>query len=150
MIINRSFLFTLVCSIGISSVALSQEDCSDEKLYASATQTRSDDRFDEFQKIYDQPSYKDGEKKFDKFIRKNLKLSDDAKTKIFSINYKLTVKCDGEIENIEILGDASTVDLTNLIEILEQTKGKWIPALKDGKTVNCIYFGKLFVNGADY
>ena len=124
--------------------------CGDGNTYANQEQTGLDKRFDGYTKISGCPSFAGGEKKLDKLIRKSLKLSAAAKTQVFNLNYQFTVACDGKIKDVKQIGDPKANDWTNIGEIIQGTEGKWTPAQKDGKAVDCVYFRRLFVNGSQY
>jgi hypothetical protein len=144
----KSYLIILT-SICFLSFAPTPE-CGDGAIYASTKQTQYDKRFDSYTKINSSPSFKGGDKKLDKLIRSQLKLSSVAKTQIFNLNYQFTVTCDGKITDIKQLGDPKGNDWTNIVEIIASTEGSWKPAVKGGKTVNCVYFRTLFINGSSY
>ncbi len=125
-------------------------DCGDGKVYANKKQTEFDKRFDSYPKINGVPKFKGGDKKLDKLIRSKLKLSDVAKTQIFNLNYQFTVTCDGKIKDVKQIGDSKADDWTNIVEIIQGTEVDWTPAKNDGKTVDCVYFSKIFINGSQY
>lgn len=125
-------------------------DCGDGNVYASMKQTEYDKRFDDYPKIDAVPEYKDGDKKLTKLIQSELELSDVAKSQIFNLNYQFTVTCEGKIKNVKQIGDPKADDWTNIIEIIQATEGDWIPAKIEGHPVDCIYFGKIFINGMKY
>jgi hypothetical protein len=125
-------------------------ECGDGNVYANATQTQNDNRFADYTKIDGIPEYKGGEKKLDKLILAQLKLSDVAKTQIFNLNFQFTVTCDGKIKDVKQIGDPKANDWTNIVEIIQGTEGSWTPAKKDGQPVDCIYFDKVFINGSKY
>lgn len=125
-------------------------DCGDGNVYANKEQTQFDKRFDSYTKISGCPKFEGGDKKLDKLIGKNLKLSATAKTQIFNLNYRFIVTCEGKIKDVKQIGDPKADDWTNISEIIEGTEGKWTPAQKDGKPVDCVYFRTFFVNGSSY
>ena len=144
----KSFLIILT-SICFLSFAPTPE-CGDGTVYASAKQTKYDKRFDSYTKINSSPSFKGGDKKLDKLIRSQLKLSSVAKTLIFMLNYQFTVTCDGKITDIKQIGNAKFDDCTNIVEIIASTEGSWKPAVKSGKRVDCVYFRRLNIIGSSY
>lgn len=125
-------------------------DCGDGTIYANQKQTQYDKRFDEYTKIEGIPKFKGGKKKLDKLILANLKLSATAKNQIFNLNYQFVVTCDGKIQDVKQIGDPKANDWTNIAEIIQGTETHWQPAHKDGAPVDCIYFGKIFINGSQY
>lgn len=125
-------------------------DCGDGNVYANKKQTEYDKRFDSYLKIDGVPKYKGGDKKLDKLIRSKLKLSEIAKTQFFYLNYQFTVTCDGKIKDTKQIGDQKAEDWTNIVEIIHGTEGEWTPAKKDGKTVDCVYFSKILINGGQF
>ena len=58
-----------------------------------------------------------------------------------------TVTCDGMVKDIQTLGDPKMSNWTNMAEIIKNTSGMWVPALKDGKPGDCIFFGKKTILG---
>jgi hypothetical protein len=128
----------------------SNPDCGDATVYANKKQTENDKRFDIYPKIKAAPKYKGGDKKLDELIRSKLKLSEAAKTLVFNLNYQFTVTCDGKVKDVKQIGDSKADDWTNIVEIILSTEADWTPAKKDGKTVDCVYFRKLFINGSEY
>jgi len=125
-------------------------DCGDGKVYANKKQTEFDKRFDNYPKIDGVPEYKGGDKKLGKLIQTELVLSEAAKTQIFNLNYQFTVTCEGKITDVKQIGDSKADDWTNIVEIIQSTEADWTPAKKDGKTVDCVYFSKIFINGSQY
>jgi len=124
--------------------------CGDGNLYAWEEQTKLDSRFNEFPKLNGKkngPSYPGGDKALDALIREKLILDEEAKDQIFMLNYYFTVKCDGSIDDVVILGDPVVKDWTNIDHIIRRTTG-WEPATIDGKAVDCIYFRKMMINGS--
>lgn len=138
------FFFILFCSF------TSFQDCSDKTVYANSSQTKDIKRFDIFTRIDGCPTYVEGDYKFFKLLRKNLKLSDLAKTQIFMLNYQFTITCDGKLEDIKSLGDSKANHWTNIVELIRGTEGKWLPAKKGDTSVNCIFFGKMYIDGSRY
>lgn len=129
-----------------------QPACGDGKLYAWKQQTANDPRFSTFPKITGKrsgPEYTSGNKQFDRYIRERLVLEDEAKQHTFVLNYYFTVKCDGTIGDVEILGDPVVKEWTNIASIVQHTTG-WQPAEKNGKPVDCIYFRMLPINGTEF
>ncbi len=124
--------------------------CGDGTVYANEKQVKYDDRFKEYPTIPSCPEYKDGDKKLDEYIRSSLKLNDKGKTLIFNLNYKFTITCEGKIKDFVQLGDPAFKDVTNIADVIQATEGSWKAAEKDGKSVDCIYFRKLFINGTTY
>jgi hypothetical protein len=122
----------------------------DKVIYANKQQTEYDDRFNNYEKINGIPKIKGGDKKLDKIIRKNLKLSETAKTQFFMLNYQFTVNCEGEIKDVKQIGDPKADSWTNIKEVIMKTEGFWKPAKHKGKPVNCIYFSRISINGGDY
>lgn len=125
-------------------------DCGDGTTYASAKQTAEDSRFAEFPKIESAPRFKGGDKKLERFIKNRLELSEVAKKEIFSLNYALTVNCDGSLRDIKPFGDPKGDNFTNIVAILFETANLWTPAKHNGAPVDCVYFGTLFVYGDEY
>ncbi|WP_109436432.1 hypothetical protein [Aquimarina sp. AU119] len=124
------------------------EECGDGNVYVVERQTKFDKRFDSYKKIGDSPSLINGD--LNKVIEDNLKLSDEAKKIVFRLNYMFTITCDGKIKDIEIIGEPKMYNWTNLIEIVKKTEGNWIPAKKEGKEVDCVYFSKKTIIGSKY
>jgi len=125
-------------------------ECGDGITYSNEGQTKYDQRFVDYPKIASIPTYKDGIDELNKLIEERLKVKDEGKEIVFRLNYMFTVTCDGQIADFKTLGDSKLWDLTNIQEVIEGTIGKWIPAEKDGKPVNCIYFAKKTVVGNKY
>ncbi|MFC7000040.1 hypothetical protein [Rufibacter roseus] len=125
-------------------------DCGDGIVYVNEKQTQYDSRFTNFPKIDGQPKLKDGTADLNKIIEAQLKVADEAKNSVFRENFIFTVTCEGKIQDIQTLGDPKMSNWTNIIEIIKGTEGMWIPALIDGKPVDCIYFGKKTVVGNKY
>ena len=144
----RIILITLTVLLGLSFTTSS--DCGDGNTYANKKQTENDDRFKDYKKITGIPKFKGGDKKLDKFVQKNLELSEVAKTQMFNLNYQFTVTCEGKIKDVKQIGDSRADDWTNISEVIKKTEGSWTPAKKDGKTVHCVYFNKIFVSGSNY
>jgi len=140
-IISVLLMFSLLVSFTIPI------DCIDTTIYVNEKQTKYDRRFDDYERIKGCPKYKGGDFKFEQLIDKNLKLSSEAKTQIFNLNYQFTVLCDGRIVNAKQMGDSRAENWTNIVEIIKGTEGQWTPAKKNDKPVSCIYFAKMFVDG---
>ncbi|GAB3226806.1 hypothetical protein J0A67_16240 [Algoriphagus aestuariicola] len=85
-----------------------------------------------------------------KLIESKLKVKEQGKNIVFRLNYIFTITCDGQIKDFKTLGDSELSNLTNIEEIIMETNGKWIPAEKDGKPVDCIYFAKKTIAGNKY
>jgi hypothetical protein len=134
----------------LSFTFVNPQDCGDGNIYSRSKQTANYDSFDGFHKISSLPKMKGGNRRLLKIIRKNLRLSDVAKTQIFSLNYQFTITCDGQIKDIKALGDIKVKDWTNIVDIIVSTEGKWRPAKKHRKPVDCIYFDRMFINGGNY
>lgn len=144
----KKILITLSIFIGFAFTTA--PDCGDGKVYANSKQTENDIRFNSYSKISDAPKFKGGDKKLDKLVRENLRLSETAKSQIFNLNYQFTVTCDGKIKDVKQLGDPTVDNWTNIGEVIQATEVDWTPAKKDGKAVDCIYFDKVFINGSNY
>jgi hypothetical protein len=126
--------------------------CGDGILYAWERQTGGDPRFSAFPKITGKrsgPRYSSGDKGLDRFVRERLVLDNEAKPHTFVLNYYFTVKCDGTVTDVELLGDPVVKTWTNIASIVQHTTG-WKPAEKNGKPVDCIYFRTLRIDGAAY
>lgn len=126
--------------------------CGNGTLYAVKKQTEGDSRFSSFPKIEGKrniPVYPGGDKALDNLIREKLVLDAEAQRYDFVLNYYFTVKCDGSIEDVTVLGDEEIADWTNIATIIEHTYD-WQPAYVDGKAVDCIYFRKLSIKGSDF
>ena len=106
-------------------------------------------RFQNYKKINSAPKFKGGKKTFEAFMLKNLVLSANAKKQVFNMNYQFTINCYGDIKDVKALGEMPT-DFTNLEETIPKTKGLWKPARHKRRKVDCIYFGKLFINGTSW
>lgn len=123
--------------------------CGDGTLYAVKKQTEGDSRFSAFPKIEGKrniPVYPGGDKALDNLIREKLILDPEAQRYDFVLNYYFTVKCDGSIGEVVVLGDEEIADWTNISTIIRHTTD-WQPAYVDGKPVDCIYFRKLPIVG---
>lgn len=125
-------------------------DCGDGIIYSNEEQTKYDQRFVDYPKIASVPAYKEGKDQLNKLIEEKLKVKDEGKQIVFRLNYMFTITCDGQIKDYKELGDSKLSNLTNMQDIIEGTKGKWTPAEKDGKSVDCIYFAKKTVDGSKY
>lgn len=126
--------------------------CGDGILYAVKKQTEGDSRFSAFPKIEGKrniPVYPGGDKALDNLIREKLTLDHEAQRYDFILNYYFTVKCDGSIADVVVLGDEELADWTNISSIILHTRD-WQPAYVGGKAVDCIYFRKLSIQGHDY
>lgn len=135
----------------LAFISLEQSsDCGDEVTYSNEEQTKYDQRLSDYPKIASAPEYKEGKDELNKLIEEKLKVKEEGKQIVFRLNYMFTITCDGQIKDFKELGDAKLSNLTNMQEIIEGTKGKWIPADKDGKPVDCIYFSKKTVVGSKY
>jgi hypothetical protein len=139
-------LFTLL----FSSIVIHGQSCVDTTIYANAKQTKYDNRFSSYKKIKSQPKYSGGPKKFEKYLRAHLVVDPRFKNEIFNLNYQIVISCEGEIIEAKTMGDKRFGEITNFIQIAHKTAGEWKPAKKNGESVNCIYFGRLFVNGSLY
>jgi len=146
----KQFLIILEVALCFGFTTNLNPDCGDGNVYANKKQTEYDKRFDYYEKISGLPKFKGGDKKLDKVVRKNLELSEVAKTQIFNLNYQFTVTCDGKIKDVKQIGDSRADDWTNISDVIKKTEEDWTPAKKDGKSVNCVYFAKVFVNGSTY
>ena len=125
-------------------------ECGDSVTYANETQTKYDKRLSDYLKISSVPTYSEGEEAFNKLIDTQLNVKDAGKQLVFRLNYRFTVTCNGEIKDFQSLGSAKSSDLTNMQEIIKSTTGKWVPAEKDDKPVDCIYFAKKTIIGSNY
>ncbi len=139
----------VLTSILLTTFSFTQT-CSDTTIYANSKQTKYDNRFSNYKKIKSQPKYSGGSKKFESYLRENLIVDARFKNEIFNLNYQITISCDGKIIEAKTLGDKRFGEITNFIEIAQKTEGNWKAAKNKGKEVNCIYFGKMFVNGSLY
>jgi hypothetical protein len=131
--------------------SISAQECGDGVTYASQKQTEFDKRFDAYPKLNGNkgmPKFKGGDEKLDELIRSHLKLSEEARTQIFNLNFKFTITCDGRLKDVVQIGDKRADSWTNIAEIIPSSG--WEPARKDGKPVDCVYFGKVMVNGSQY
>ncbi len=146
----RQILIILSAALCFGFSTNPTHNCGDGNVYANKKQTEYDKRFDNYEKISGLPKFKGGNKKLDKFVRNNLKLSEIAKAQIFNLNYQFTVTCDGIIKDVKQIGDSRADDWTNISEVIKKTQENWTPARKDGKPVDCIYFSRIFVNGSNY
>jgi hypothetical protein len=144
----KLFSLLLIALLGFSSSK--SLDCGDGKTYANIKQTEFDKRFDSYEKIKGCPEFKEGDKGLTELILKDLKLSDIAKTQVFNLNFTAKITCDGKIVDARQIGDPKMDEFTNILQILKSTQDMWTPAKKDGKPVECIYFGKVFINGTKY
>lgn len=131
--------------------SLYAQECGEGLTYASQKQTEFDSRFDAYPKLdgnKGMPQFKGGDKKLEELIRSQLKLSEEARTQIFILNFKFTISCDGRVKDVMQIGDKRADAWTNITEIIPMSG--WEPARKDGKPVDCIYFGRVMVNGSQY
>jgi len=142
----KSILITLLAFISLEPSL----ECGDGVTYSNEEQTKYDQRLADYPKIASAPAYKDGKEELNKLIEEKLKVKDEGKQIVFRLNYMFTIACDGQIRDFKELGDSKLSNLTNIQEIIEGTKGKWAPAEKDGKPVDCIYFAKKTVVGSKY
>lgn len=124
--------------------------CGDGITYSNETQTKNDERLNDYPKIEGLPTYTGGKMELEKLIEVNLKISENAKDLVFRLNYIFTVTCEGKIKDFKTLGDPKASKLTNMKEIIEATSGNWIPAEKNGKAVDCIYFAQTTIGGNTY
>lgn len=126
--------------------------CGDGQVYAVKNQTDGDHRFQSFPKIAGKkniPVYPGRDKALDKLIQEKLLLDPEARKYDFVLNFYFTVKCDGSIGDVVVLGDPEVADWTNIATIIQHTR-EWQPAYVDGKPVDCIYFRKISVKGSEY
>lgn len=126
--------------------------CGNGTLYAVKKQTEGDSRFSAFPKIEGKrniPVYPGGDKALDNLIREKLILDAEAQRYEFVLNYYFTVKCNGSIGDVVVLGDKELAEWTNISTIIQHTTD-WQPAYVDGKAVDCIYFRKLPIKGSDF
>jgi len=145
----------IIISLALSSIfvgiSFGQEtECGDGTTYSNEKQTKYDKRLSDFPKIESVPTYSDGKDELNKLIESNLKVSENGKNIVFRLNYMFTVTCDGQIKDFKTLGDPKASELTNMEDIIKETNGKWKPAEKDGKFVDCIYFAKKTIVGNKY
>ena len=142
--------FLVILIVFLCFAFTSQPDCGDGSVYANKKQTEYDKRFDKYKKISGLPKFKGGDKKLKKFVQNNLELSEVAKTQIFNLNYQFTVTCDGKIKDVKQIGNSKMNDWTNISGVIKKTEENWTPAVNGGKTVDCVYFSKIFINGSLY
>ena len=146
----KTKIFLSILLIFICLAFTSEPTCGDETVYANSKQTANDNRFKKYKKIKDVPKFKGGERKLENIIRNNLELAEDAKSQIFNLNYQFTLTCEGKIKDVVQIGDPIADNWTNIETILKDTESDWKVAKKDGEAVNCIYFGKIFINGSQF
>ena len=127
-----------------------ETECGDGIIYSNEKQTKYDKRLSDYPKIESLPTYSDGKDELNKLIESSLKVAENAKDIVFRLNYMFTVTCDGQIKDFQTLGDPKASELTNMEDILKETSGKWKPAEKDGKPVDCIFFAKKTIVGSKY
>lgn len=125
-------------------------NCGDGTTYVNEKQVKYDKRFAAYPKIESVPQFSGGKEALNKLIEEKLKVSEKAKNIVFRLNFMFTITCDGKIKDFKTLGDPKASSLTNMIEIIESTKGKWTPAKKDGVAVDCIYFAQKTILGSKY
>ncbi len=142
----KSILIILIALISFGQ----ETECGDGITYSNEKQTKYDGRLEDYPKIEGVPIYSEGKDEFNKLIESKLKVKDEGKGIVFRLNYMFTITCDGEIKDFKTLGDSKLSDLTNMQEVIASTNGKWIPAEKDGKPVDCIYFAKKTIVGSKY
>lgn len=126
--------------------------CGDGIVYALESQTADDERFTEFQKITGKKNsikFPGGDKTLDKLLREKLVLSEEAQQHVFNLNYYFVVNCDGSVGEVTVLGDSEVAKWTNIENMIKHTLG-WQPAMVNGKSVDCIYFRKLLIQGSNY
>lgn len=146
---ERTFFFLYVL-LGCST--LHAQECGDGTIYASEKQTGADPLFARYPKLYgfeSMPRFKDGNENLHALIYAKLKLSAEARAVIFNLNFQFTVTCDGRVTNVKQLGAPRMDNWTNIAEILLATSD-WKAATKDGKAVDCLYFGRILINGTYY
>ena len=147
----RKTILFLAFSIFFIGITFGQEsECGDGIIYSNEKQTKYDKRLADYPKIESVPTYSDGKEELKKLIESNLKVKDEGKEIVFRLNYMFTITCDGKIKDFKTLGDSKLSDLTNIQDIIAGTSGKWIPAEKDGKPVDCVYFAKKTIVGNKY
>lgn len=139
-------ILTILLTYGFSQ----NSDCGDGTVYANKKQTKFDDRFGDYPKISGVPKFKGGDTKLNSIVLENLKLSDVAKTQIFRLNYQFTVTCEGKIKDVKQIGNPMVDGWTNIINVIQSIESDWTPAKNKGKTVDCIYFSSLTINGSKY
>lgn len=127
-----------------------ETECGDGTIYSNEKQTKYEKRLVDYPKIESVPTYSDGKDELNKLIESKLKVSEQGKDIVFRLNYMFTITCDGQIKDFKTLGDSKLSTLTNIEEIISETNGKWIPAEKDRKPVDCIYFAKKTIVGDKY
>ena len=147
----RKIIIFLTLNLIFIGISLGQEtECGDGITYSNEKQTKYDKRLADYPKIESVPTYSDGENELNKLIEAKLKLKEQGKELIFNLNYTFIISCEGQIKDFKTLGDFKLSDLTNIQEIITETNGKWIPAEKDGKPVDCLYFAKKLIVGNKY
>jgi len=142
----KSLLIILIALISLGQ----KTECGDGTTYSNEGQTKYDKRLADYPKIENVPTYSDGKEALNELIESKLKVKEKGKEIVFRLNYMFTISCDGEIKDFKTLGNSMFSDLTNIQEIITETKGKWIPAEKEGKPVDCIYFAKKTIVGSKY
>lgn len=141
----------LIVILSVVSLLFSKEEplqCGDGKTYAVEKQTKFNNKFDGYEKVSNAP-YLDGQN-LNEIIEENLKLNDIAKQNIFRLNYMFTVSCNGELKDVKVLGDPKSINWTNIVDIIKNTEGNWIPATREGKNIDCIYFSRKTIVGDKY
>tara|TARA_R110002111_G_scaffold116280_3_gene177613 strand:- start:242 stop:688 length:447 start_codon:yes stop_codon:yes gene_type:complete len=147
----RKTIIFLTLNLIFIGISFGQKvDCGDGITYSNEKQTKYDKRLSEYPKIESSPTYSDGKDELNKLIESNLKVNEQGKDIIFRLNYMFTITCDGQIKDFKTLGDSELSNLTNIKDIIAETNGKWLPAKKDGKPVDCIYFAKKTIVGNKY
>ena len=147
---NKITVYILINILFVGAIFGQEEACGDGITYANEKQTKNDRRFASYSKIEGIPTFNDGLDAFNKLVETNLKVNKEGKDMVFRLNYMFIVGCDGKIMGFITLGNAIFSDLTNIEEIIISTNGKWTPAIKDGKAVDCIYFSKKTIVGSNY
>lgn len=147
----KKIIIFLTLNIIFIGISFGQEiECGDGVTYSNEQQTKYDKRLTDYQKIESVPTYSDGKDELNKIIESKLKVNEQGKNIVFRLNYMFTITCDGQIKDFKTLGDSELSNLTNIEEIIAETNGKWIPAEKDGKPVDCIFFAKKTIVGNKY
>lgn len=147
----KKTIVLLTLNLIFIGISFGQEtECGDGTIYSNEKQTKYEKRLVDYPKIESVPTYSDGKDELNKLIESKLKVSEQGKDIVFRLNYMFTITCDGQIKDFKTLGDSKLSTLTNIEEIISETNGKWIPAEKDRKPVDCIYFAKKTIVGDKY
>lgn len=84
------------------------------------------------------PIFKDGNSELFNFISKNLKIPESYLNANITgkLLVKFRVKSNGRIDKFEILKSPGFGIDNEIIRVLKLTSNKWIPAKRNGKTIN--------------